>query len=255
MTVLGDHSIRLLDPVCGSPRDPLSASPSDPLSAHTRDCLDSESMILSTSLQQPLRSNCEPEVSVSFVQSKLFSSSPFSAYASSGSFKSVSSTAARKLHFDDDNCSEEQLLNNETSIEFPISSCFAGAFPLIGKKILSAKEIFQILLYTENLDKAVRRLPFAPKSNCFFILNMDPELTEYNTQENMCRAIQDRLRDGTGAWRHRSCNNSNLFLVEDGVIQWIGSTIRIRINYNLRAHRRTNKVINLICTSTIQYLL
>ena len=76
---------------------------------------------------------------------------------------------------------------------------------------LSTQAIFDILSSPDVVERSVHRIPTAPKSNCYFILNLGPELTDYDNIAANCMKVQDRLRDGTGGWDDMSVCNSCCF--------------------------------------------
>ena len=89
-------------------------------------------------------------------------------------------------------------------------------------------------------DRAIDRIPTAPKSNCFFILNVGQELLDYEKSAKNKLKIQDRLRDGTGAWDEMSISNHNFFKIE-GVLTWVrvSKLKSVQPPYDLRTDRAT----------------
>ena len=83
-----------------------------------------------------------------------------------------------------------------------------GAFLLEGNRFMSTQAIFDLFSCPDVADRSIERLPKGHKSNCFFILNLGKDLTEYGTASSYRLKIQDRLRDGTGAWDNQNLNNS-----------------------------------------------
>lgn len=106
---------------------------------------------------------------------------------------------------------------------------------------MSAQAIYDIFSAGNIGELSIKRIPPGPKSNCYFILNMGRELTEYSMVRTNRMKFQDRLRDGTGAWSDISVNNATYYLVENGVLKWVESNLKKNIKpiYNLRAHRAT----------------
>ena len=115
-----------------------------------------------------------------------------------------------------------------------------GASVLTGLQFMSTQRIFDIFSELDVKDRAIHRIPTAPKSNCFFILNVEQELLDYEKSAKNKLKIQDRLRDGTGAWDEMSIFNHNFFKIE-GVLTWVrvNKLKGVQPPYDLRAHRAT----------------
>ena len=131
------------------------------------------------------------------------------------------------------------------AVEAPLrtsqDSLLPGAFLLTGSKLMSALAIFDILSSPNIVQKSVKRIPSALKSNCYFILNLGVELTEFEKAKDNRLKIQDRLRDGTGSWTEFSANNTTCFIVDGGLLKSV--EVNAKKNklkkFDLREHRAT----------------
>ena len=123
-------------------------------------------------------------------------------------------------------CSPFQSTTDDNSVPvtaFSLSQpCLqTGAFVLTGRIFMSAQAIYDILS-SENVNKlSIQRIPSGPKSNCYFILNIGKELTDFDSASSNRMKIQDRRRDGTGAWTDISTSNTCLYLVENEILKWV----------------------------------
>ena len=72
---------------------------------------------------------------------------------------------------------------------------------------MSCQCIYDILSEIDVAERAVHRIPSAPKTNCYFILNIGKDLMDYDSSAVNKLNIQDRLRDGTSAWDDISVSN------------------------------------------------
>ena len=122
-----------------------------------------------------------------------------------------------------------------------------GAYSLTGNRFLSSQAIFDIFSVPDIAERAIKRLPSGPKSNCDFILNLGKELTEYTSASMNRMKIQDHLRDGTGGWADQCVNNSCCYLVENGTLKNVimnkKKTGQLP-HFDLRAHRATYQANN-----------
>lgn len=117
-----------------------------------------------------------------------------------------------------------------------------GAFLLSGTQFMSTQAMFDILSRSDVANRAIQRIPSGPKSNCYFILHLGDELTDYTKLSSNRLKIQDRLRDGTGGWDDTYVSNACLFLVENGVLKSVVMNKKKNIIpslFHLRAHRGT----------------
>lgn len=104
---------------------------------------------------------------------------------------------------------------------------------------MSTQAIFDLLSSRDVAERSIQRIPSGPKSNCYFILNLGKELTDYETASNHRMKVQDRLRDGTGAWDDMNVCNSCCFLLENGVLKSVKMNKKKTPHFDLRAHRAT----------------
>ena len=86
-----------------------------------------------------------------------------------------------------------------------------GATVLTGQHFMSCQAIFDIPSDCNVEQRAVERIPSAPKSNCYFILKLGRDLMDYDAASANKLKIQDRLRDGTGGWDETTCCNFNFY--------------------------------------------
>ena len=132
---------------------------------------------------------------------------------------------------------EEASKNAETestrSVTYPL---LPGATALSDCQFLSAQSIFDLLSKQEVRDRAVRAIPTGPKFNCFFVLNIGAELTDYQTlYDDNRKRIGDKLRDGTGVWNYRKFHNRYCYSVSDnGFLKFVKDQ---NAPFDLRMHR------------------
>lgn len=193
-------------------------------------------------------SNCAPLISSCTINpiSQLFPEpSPVanSKSDSSSSIHSASSVARQlTLYGLDDKSNMYALYSTGQQTEVTLSasqeSLLPGAFLLVGNQFMSAQVIYD-LFSTPNIEqKAVSRIPSGPKTNCYFIVNLGAELTDFDSHHSNRLILQDRLRDGAGSWTDYSSNNTSCYIINNGKLKWTAFNSKAP-NFDLRAHRGT----------------
>ena len=202
-----------------------------------------------------LNSFCPPSPSGVFDQNTIFNSSE----------NSSGSKVSKQLNFQfcsyvTDSLSSPCILYNLTPVTHVITDSNAslpdaihslsasqeslqpGAFLLSGTQFMSTQAQFDILSRSDVADRAIQRIPSSPKSNCYFILHLGEELTDYTKLSINRLKIQDRLRDGTGGWDDTYVSNACLFIVENGALKSVVINKKKNIipsTFHLRVHRGT----------------
>ena len=115
-----------------------------------------------------------------------------------------------------------------------------GAYVLTGECVLSSQAIFDILSEPNVAARSLQRIPNGPKTNCYFILNLGTDFTDYANLSLNNMKIQDRLRDGTGGWDDISLSNACYFAVKNGILRSIKLNAKKNLqnsHYDLKTHR------------------
>ena len=115
-----------------------------------------------------------------------------------------------------------------------------GANALTGGRFLSAQSIFDLLSQPTVRERALRAVPTGPKVNCYFVVNIGAELTDYKTYKTVenLRTIRHKLRDGTGDWYYRKVENRECYTVSDtGFLKLVSLRADKNAPFDLRIHR------------------
>ena len=115
-----------------------------------------------------------------------------------------------------------------------------GATILTGNRFFTAQTLFILLSSPDIANQAVLRIPSGPKSNCYFLLKMGADFMDYEKSRANKARIQDKIRDGTGAWDVNTFN-FDFYQVKDNILT-TSKTRRYehpRPHYDLRTHRAT----------------
>ena len=118
-----------------------------------------------------------------------------------------------------------------------------GATALTGRKFLSAQSIFDLLSDPKVREGAVRTIPTGPKVNCFFVVNVGAELTDYQKRETNFIRIISKCFDGTVAWGfhdeyNRSCKMQRYIISNDGTLKRVDK-LNNNTPFDLRLHSST----------------
>ena len=128
--------------------------------------------------------------------------------------------------------------NAETKSTNPVTNpLLPGASALTDRRFLSAQSIFNLLSQPNVRERAVTAIPTGPKVNCFFVLDIGAELTDYQTFkfDNIRKRIRGKLSDGTGVWEYTSKDNRDCYTVSDtGVLKYV---MNKTAPFDLRMHR------------------
>ena len=122
-----------------------------------------------------------------------------------------------------------------SSVSYPL---LPGATALFGRKFLSAQSIFDLLSDPKVRKAAVRTIPTGPKVNCFFVVNVGAELTDYRNRHTNLIRINAQCFDGTGAWGHHDQYNRERYIFSnEGTLKRIDKLKNNNTPYDLRLHR------------------
>ena len=162
-----------------------------------------------------------------------------SAHTLSKNLHSASASARRRILKPSDGAGKNGAAEYTNSVAYPL---LPGATSLTGGQFLSARSIYSLLSEPTVRERAVLRIPSGLKVDCYFVVNIGAELTDYEKYKDNenCRKISDKLYDGTGSWNYYiDSSNNQLFTISDsGVFKWVKIT-RSNVSFDLRMHRAT----------------
>ena len=134
------------------------------------------------------------------------------------SLHAASSVARRRIRKHSGVSCENGAAESASSLAYPL---LPGATALTGGRFLTAQSIFDILSEPTMRERAVSAIPTGPKVNCYFLLNIGAELTDYEKYLDNRQRIHDKLRDDIGS-RGLPISRSNcLTLSDSGVLKYI----------------------------------
>ena len=134
------------------------------------------------------------------------------------SLHSASPSPARLILKPSNGAGENAAADFTSSVAYPL---LPGATALTGGRFLSAQSIFDILSEPKMQERAVSAIPIGPKVNCYFLLNVGAELTDYDKYFDNRQRIRDKLRDGIGSRVLCNSNNICFTLSASGVLKYI----------------------------------
>ena len=157
-----------------------------------------------------------------------------SAHMLDDNLHSASTVARRRTLEHSEGVRENGAAESASSVAYPL---LPGATALTGGQFLSARLIFELLSQPQVRAQAVSAIPTGPKVNCYFVVNIGAELTDYQKYFENRQKISDKLREST----FQLVNSSNhCFTVSrSGVLKYVDLKKNNIAPFDLRMHCAT----------------
>ena len=134
------------------------------------------------------------------------------------SLRTASATPRRRVLKHSYVAGENGAADSSSSVSYPL---LPGAIELTGGRFLSPQSIFDVLSEPNVRERAVSAIPIGPKVNCYFILNIGVELTDFEKYFDNRQRIRDKLRDEFCSRRLYLSSNTCFTLSASGILKYI----------------------------------
>ena len=195
-----------------------------PISGDIAQQLESFKMMRSVSLNKSKQSGCRP---LEHKHKPMTAASP---HSRDKNLHGTNSIASRQIRKQAGVSCANGAAQFTSSVSYPL---LPGATALTGGQFMTPQDIFDLLSDSTVRERAVGTIPAGPKTNCFFVVNIGAELTDYKSYESgeIRRKIYERLRDGTVLWNRQKTDNSKCYSISDsGILKCVSSMFDLRMH-------------------------